>query len=54
MRSAYHIADKIAMLYKGKIVMEGTPEQIQAAGDPVVHQFINGLSKGPITQESEA
>ncbi len=50
MRSAYHIADQIAMLYKGKIILEGTPEEIQHTQDPVVHQFINGLSKGPITE----
>jgi len=50
MRSAYHIADKIAMMYKGKIILEGTPEEIQQTQDPVVHQFINGLSKGPITE----
>lgn len=50
MKSAYHIADKIAMMYKGKIILEGTPGQIQATADPVVHQFINGLSKGPITE----
>ncbi len=50
MKSAYHIADKIAMMYKGKIILEGTPEQVQASSDPVVHQFINGLSKGPITE----
>jgi phospholipid/cholesterol/gamma-HCH transport system ATP-binding protein len=50
MKSAYHIADKIAMMYKGKIILEGSPEQIQESGDPVVHQFINGLSKGPITE----
>ena len=49
MKSAYHIADKIAMMYKGKIVTQGTPEEIQESQDPVVHQFINGLSRGPIT-----
>jgi len=49
MKSAYHIADKIAMMYKGKIILEGAPEEIQRTTDPVVHQFINGLSKGPIT-----
>ena len=49
MKSAYCIADKIAMMYKGKIIAEGTPEQIQCATDPVVHQFINGFSKGLIT-----
>ncbi|PIQ91214.1 MAG: ABC transporter ATP-binding protein [Candidatus Omnitrophica bacterium CG11_big_fil_rev_8_21_14_0_20_41_12] len=50
MTSAYHIADKIAMMYKGRIVLEGTPEEIQNTKDPVVHQFINGLAKGPITE----
>lgn len=50
MKSAYHIADKIAMMYKGKIILEGTPKEIQATHDPVVHQFIHGLSKGPITE----
>jgi phospholipid/cholesterol/gamma-HCH transport system ATP-binding protein len=50
MKSAYHIADKIAMMYKGKIILEGSPQQIQGTHDPVVHQFINGFSKGPITE----
>lgn len=50
MKSAYHIADKIAMMYKGKIILEGTPQDVQKSTDPVVHQFINGLSKGPITE----
>jgi len=49
MKSAYHIADKIAMMYKGRIVLEGTPDEIQASKDAVVHQFINGLSHGPMT-----
>jgi len=50
MKSAYHIADKIAMMYKGRIILAGTSEQVQETQDPVVHQFINGLSKGPITE----
>jgi phospholipid/cholesterol/gamma-HCH transport system ATP-binding protein len=49
MRSAYKVADRIAMLYEGKIITEGTPQEIQDTDDPVVHQFINGLAKGPIT-----
>ena len=53
MRSAYHIADKIAMMYKGRIILEGAPKQIQGTHDPVVHQFINGLSKGPITEVAD-
>lgn len=50
MKSAYHIADKIAMMYRGGIILEGTPQQIQETTDPVVYQFINGLSNGPITE----
>lgn len=50
MKSAYRVADHIAMLYQGKIIAEGTPEEIQKTDHPVVHQFINGLSKGPITE----
>lgn len=50
MKSAYHVADKIAMLYQGRIIAEGTPAEIQGTKHPVVHQFINGLASGPITE----
>ncbi|MEI6631240.1 MAG: ABC transporter ATP-binding protein [bacterium] len=53
MKSAYKIADRIAMLYRGKIIAEGTPEEIQQSNHPVVHQFINGLAQGPITETVE-
>jgi phospholipid/cholesterol/gamma-HCH transport system ATP-binding protein len=50
MVSAYKIANKIAMLYDGKIVEEGTPEQIKNTANPIVKQFITGAAKGPITE----
>jgi len=50
MKSAYRVGDKLAMMYLGKIIAEGTPDQIQKTDNPVVHQFINGLAKGPITE----
>ncbi len=53
MTSAYKVGDKIAMLYHGKIIAEGTPKEIRHANNPVVHQFINGLAKGPITETVE-
>ena len=46
--SAYKIADRIAMLYEGKIVFTGTPEETKNTTDPVVKQFIEGSSEGPI------
>jgi phospholipid/cholesterol/gamma-HCH transport system ATP-binding protein len=51
MVSAYKVADRIAMLYKGKIVEVGTPEEIKNTKNPVVHQFINGAATGPITED---
>ena len=53
MKNAYRIADRIAMLYQGKIIAEGSPAEIQNTGHAVVHQFINGLAKGPITETLE-
>jgi len=53
MKSAYKVGDRIAMLYQGKIIAEGSPGEIQNTTHPVVHQFINGLSKGPITETLE-
>ena len=48
MKSAYMIADKIAMLYKGQILEVGTPDEIQRSSNPVIQQFIHGRSEGPI------
>jgi phospholipid/cholesterol/gamma-HCH transport system ATP-binding protein len=42
MKSAYRIADRIAMLDKGKIRYVGTPAEIQVADDPVVRSFVEG------------
>jgi len=48
MRSAYHIADRIAMLHEGRIHAIGTPAEIQASTDPAVRQFIEGSAEGPL------
>ncbi|MGE5309177.1 MAG: ABC transporter ATP-binding protein [Deltaproteobacteria bacterium] len=53
MKSAYKVADKIAMLYQGQIIAEGTPDEIQHTSHPIVYQFINGLAHGPITESTE-
>jgi phospholipid/cholesterol/gamma-HCH transport system ATP-binding protein len=47
--SAYKIADRIAMLYEGKIIFVGTPDQVKNTDDPVVRQFIEGSAEGPIS-----
>ncbi len=53
MASAYKIADRIAMLYKGKIISVGTPDEIRHSDSPIVSQFVEGRAKGPITAEHE-
>ena len=49
MKSAYRIADRVAMLYDKKIIAIGTPDEIKNSDNPVVRQFISGDSQGPIT-----
>jgi len=46
--SAYKIADRIAMLYEGKIVFVGTPEEVKQTDNPLVRQFVEGSAEGPI------
>lgn len=49
MTSSYKVADRIAMLYEGRIIETGSPSEIQASNNPVVRQFIHGQAHGPIT-----
>ena len=51
MTSARKIADRIAMLYQGKIVWQGTVKEMDKTDNPYVRQFINGSSQGPIKVE---
>jgi len=50
-KSAYKIADTIAMLYNGVIIASGSSGEIKNTSNPVVRQFIEGSAVGPITLE---
>jgi phospholipid/cholesterol/gamma-HCH transport system ATP-binding protein len=50
MKVAFKIADRVAMLHKGHIVEEGTPEEFQRSASPIVQQFIEGRAEGPLTE----
>ena len=52
MKVAFKIADHIAMLYKGQIIEEGTPEEFQTSTNPIVRQFIEGKAVGPLTEDA--
>jgi len=48
MVSSYKVADRIAMLYEGKIIAIETPEEIKNSKNQVIQQFIHGQAEGPI------
>jgi phospholipid/cholesterol/gamma-HCH transport system ATP-binding protein len=50
--SARKIADRIAMLYGGRIIWHGPRSEIDSSGNPFVQQFISGSAKGPIRTEA--
>jgi len=48
MKSVYKIADQVAMIQRGVVLFEGTPEELRNTNNPVVRQFIEGKAEGPI------
>ncbi len=44
MKSAFHIADRIAYLHKGQIYFQGIPDEMRANDDPLVKNFLEGIS----------
>lgn len=48
MKTAFKIADKIALLYNGKKVMEGNREEMEKSDNPYLNQFVEGERSGPI------
>jgi len=48
MKSVFAIADRVAMLYDGKVLEVGTPDEMKRSKNPSVQQFISGSPDGPI------
>jgi phospholipid/cholesterol/gamma-HCH transport system ATP-binding protein len=46
--SAYKISNRIAMIYEGKIIFVGSPEEVKSTEDPIVRQFVEGRATGII------
>lgn len=49
--SARKISNRIAMLYKGKIIWDGATAEMDHSGNPYLDQFIHGSAAGPIKME---
>ena len=45
LQSIFRISDHVAMLDKGEIVVYGTPDEVRAAKDPIVQEFIRPEAK---------
>ncbi len=43
------IADRVGLLFNGKLIWTGTVKEMDKTDNPYVHQFINGLPDGPFT-----
>jgi phospholipid/cholesterol/gamma-HCH transport system ATP-binding protein len=50
MESAFRIGTRMAMLYQGKIIIDGTPDELKKSNDAVVAQFLSGSTEGPILE----
>jgi phospholipid/cholesterol/gamma-HCH transport system ATP-binding protein len=48
MTSARKVGDRLAMLHRGEIIFKGSVAELDATDDPVVRQFVEGRSEGPI------
>jgi phospholipid/cholesterol/gamma-HCH transport system ATP-binding protein len=48
LEETFRIADRVVILANGGIAAEGTPEEVKQSSDPLVHQFVNALSQGPV------
>ncbi len=49
MTSAFKVGTQISMLYEGKILFTGSPDETKETDNPIVQQFIQGNSEGPLT-----
>ncbi|MBC7718447.1 MAG: ABC transporter ATP-binding protein [Chitinophagaceae bacterium] len=48
LEETFRIADKVIILANGGIAAQGTPDEVKRSTDPLVHQFVNALSEGPV------
>ena len=48
LEETFRIADQVIILANGGIAAQGTPDEVRHSADPLVHQFVNALSEGPV------
>ncbi len=53
MDSAFRIATRMVMLYEGRFIADGPPETFRHSDNPVVAQFVEGRTEGPISDPTK-
>lgn len=48
LEQTFAIADHIIILANGKVATQGTPDEVRQSSDPLVYQYVNALSEGPV------
>jgi phospholipid/cholesterol/gamma-HCH transport system ATP-binding protein len=48
LEQTFAIADHVIILANGKLAAQGTPQQVLHSTDPLVYQYVNALSEGPV------
>lgn len=48
LEETFRIADQVIILAHGRVAAQGSPEQVRASNDPLVHQFVNAQAEGPV------
>ncbi|PJI98963.1 phospholipid/cholesterol/gamma-HCH transport system ATP-binding protein [Acidovorax sp. 69] len=48
LEETFRLADHVIILGEGVVAAQGSPEEVRASLDPLVHQFVNALPSGPV------
>jgi phospholipid/cholesterol/gamma-HCH transport system ATP-binding protein len=47
-QETFEIADHVVVLANGQVAAQGSPAELMASTDPLIHQFVHALSDGPV------
>jgi phospholipid/cholesterol/gamma-HCH transport system ATP-binding protein len=42
------VTDRVGMLYRGRLIFDGTTKEAKESTNPFVRQFVHGLVDGPL------
>ncbi|HSW19379.1 MAG TPA: ABC transporter ATP-binding protein [Ramlibacter sp.] len=48
LEETFRIADQVIILANGRVAAQGTPDEVRASTDPLIHQFVHAEPDGPV------